>query len=127
MRREPDSEAIRKEMEPGYAVHAERQTGKTTAILAEVHASYRGKAIIVAHSQMQAEHIHHCYRKAFPEDIQPSIVGPLFAMKNIRGNVLPVYVDEWWMLPDKIQDDLKDSKRVVGAVGTVMHISKVRL
>ena len=127
MLHEPNSEAIRKELEPGYAVHAERRTGKTTALLAEIHIEHKGKAIIIAHHQESAERISYIYREAFPQDETPLVAGPVRAMITLLGTNLPVYVDEWWLLPEKAQKELKDSGRIKGAVGTVPHLAKIRL
>jgi hypothetical protein len=127
MLHEPNSEAIRKELEPGHAVHAERRTGKTTALLAEIHTQLRGRAIIIAHHQESAERISYIYREAFPQDEIPLVAGPVRAMVTLLGTNLPVYVDEWWLLPEKAQKELKDSGRIKGAVGTVPHLAKIRL
>jgi len=127
MLHEPNSEAIRKELEPGYVVHAERRTGKTTALLAEIHTQLRGRAIIVAHSALMADIIEQRYKSAFPLDVKPIVTGPIRALEVIRGRDLPVYVDEWWLLPEKAQRELKDSGRIMGAVGTVPHLAKIRL
>lgn len=124
---EPNSEAIREAMAPGVAVNADRQTGKSSAIIASVHMDYRGRAVIVCHDWKSAHFMQQRYREAFPEDDQPKVIGATAIESAIYGHDLPVYVDEWWLLPTSVQNKLKDSRKVAGAVGSVLHLQQIPL
>jgi hypothetical protein len=115
--------------ECGEGISAERQAGKTTALLTIVHNRHKGRAIIVAMNYMQMELIRARYQKEYPKDVMPDVVSAAHAVKTaMRGNTLPVYCDEWWMFTEQEQRNLKEHReRLFGVVGTIPTAFKIRL
>lgn len=135
MNRPPNSEYIQEKLLPFCAVHGERQTGKTTALLTAMERNDHGRAIVVAMSTRMAQELRYRWERE-PHNIR--FLGsshspkaepyPRFVsgdtesiLRALEGNPHPVYVDEWWMLPKRIQVELIESGRIKAAVGTVPH------
>lgn len=132
---------IRESLREGMAVHCERQSGKTTALLEWVHElveADRERRIGYASMNMeQSERAAHLYRARWP-DYRVYKPGSLrqpervlfvtgYEPNRLRGQALDVVVDDWWMLTDKAQDELRRYFKVIAAVGTIPAYSAVRL
>jgi len=118
---------IRKEMASGYAVHVERQSGKTTAVMHDVHEKHHGEAIVVVLNSIEVSHFSKRYCALYSDDPKPCVVSFENAKQSIYGNSLPIYIDEWWRIPDEIQAVLLNTGRIAGAVGTMMSVTPVPL
>lgn len=111
------SDLIEEKIAPGVVVHSERRTGKTTALADFIYKHHNGNALVMCHDKQAAEHFYDAYRKRFPERERPIVLSPSMVVE-CRGNDLPLYIDEFWLLSSKIQQQVKDYG-IAGAVGTV--------
>lgn len=135
-RREPNSDLILEKIQPGVVVHAERQTGKTRALLQLVHERYHDDAIVVTMGSNTAHLLANMYRQMYEHPMYGSTgrstqrKGPHFVSAdnlNLEGHHDPVLVDEWWELPESVRRKLIESGRLAGAVGTAVHASQIPL
>lgn len=133
--REPNSEVIEEHITPGVAVHAERQTGKSTALL-RMMGKERNGAIVVASQSASARYLETLYQETlapvefslFRRSKRPNC--PRFVTGGglqLRGVQLPIYVDEWWLLSPNVQREIIESGQLKGAVGTVPHATPIPL
>lgn len=99
---------------PGIKLPTMRQAGKTTAILEMVHEKHHGDAAYFTFNKDVAEHARKKYADMFPRD-KPLYVGS--QLIDLRGCLLPVYIDEWWHISPDIREQL-NMVRVVCRIGT---------
>ena len=101
---------------PGILLDCKRQVGKTTAILELIHDEHQGRAAYVTFRSELADHAKHQYLKRWPQGELPFFTSD---PEKLRGLLLPIYVDEWWMLFEQQRDRLIDFGGLVRArVGT---------
>lgn len=74
-------DSIKAELGKGEVATAERQTGKTTALMEFVHEYCSGFCYVVTCHRMEADRWGHKYRQMFPGDKQPVVV----TLRGLRG------------------------------------------
>jgi hypothetical protein len=100
---------------PGLLLGLERQCGKSRAILELVREKHSGDAFIFSPNQMLSRLMSNRYRDLYPKTVQPPCISDT---KFVRGSMWPIYVDEWWMLQRRMQEELMETGRVVCRLGT---------
>ena len=103
---------------PGILLDCKRQVGKTTAILELIHDQHQGRAAYVTFKRDLALMARGTYFRRWPQG-----ESPLFTSdpEKLRGRLLPIYVDEWWLLSSGHMHDLAASvadSQIVAMVGT---------
>lgn len=91
-----------------------RRTGKTTAILQTIRERYHGDAIYFCPDERHAIMAARMYQSMYPD-------GTLMIatrIDHVRGMSQHIYVDEWWLLKEDVQRDIKHSDRAVARIGT---------
>ena len=117
-------DAIEAAIRPGYVVHAERRTGKTTALMHAIHKRHTGAAIVVCPSKQQAEMFASAYCDYVAHGARPVCLGPM-ELNALKGTDLPLYVDEYWSFSERAQQQMRDYG-IAGAVGTLPSITAIR-
>ena len=138
MMREPNAQLIREKLLPFTAVHGERQTGKSTALLQAVSENDYGRAIIVAMNHNMVRELAYRWQSMYQparfgstgrstEEPYPRFISADNVHRALEGSRVPFYVDEWWMLPMQVREKLIESGRLKAAVGTVPHGEQIPL
>ena len=107
---------------PGVVVHADRGVGKTEALLSVVYRDTGGEAVIVTINQC-IPRISQRYKCMYCLDGESGTTAfPIFVANpelNLIPSSLPIYCDDWWLLPAALRRSLAHSGRVAGAVGSL--------
>lgn len=99
---------------PGLVLGVDRQVGKTTAILEMIKDRYPGTAIYFGPNQYLCDFAEHAWRGTGFR-LSPKFFS---SSEQVRGYNLPIYVDEWWLLSQRQQDEVMQTGRVVCRLGT---------
>ena len=110
---------------PGILLDCKRQVGKTTAILELIHDQHQGRAAYGTFRSDLALMARGTYFRRWPQG-----ESPLFTSdpEKLRGWLLPIYVDEWWLMSEQQQDKLSaiDFGGLVRArVGTFLAVGRL--
>jgi len=126
--REPSAALIQEQLGYGKVVHAERRTGKTTALALDIHYKHHGKAVVMFIARTEAENFKRAYKQNYPQDVnQPFCIAGYVRDLNTAtlGNQDPIYVDDWWLHREDVRNLLnhlcKVGRPIVG-VGTAAHL-----
>ena len=132
---------IKAALAPYQAIHCERQSGKTSALLDWVHEQcgmYQMRIGFITHDWNASRRVENEYNLRWPHyECNPSgaSLRPLPKVLFIPGNELDrlngitrtVVVDEWWLLRDEDRRKLIKEFQVLTAVGTIRSYSQVPL
>jgi hypothetical protein len=130
---------IKAAVAPGQAIHCERQSGKTTALLEWVHDLVEKtptRVGFVTHDWQTSHRIEAGYNLRWPQvehrnSMLPHVPAVLFmpahALERLRGLTREVVVDEWWLLREEDRRELARNWQVIAAVGTIRAYSAVPL
>jgi len=100
---------------PGVTLGLQRQSGKTTAIMEMIH-DLGGEAVYFGMTEMMVDRVKNLYRETYPNDVQPLCTDRL---DDLRGRkVVPVFVDEPWMIKREVLNYLSMHFPVVIKIGT---------
>lgn len=112
----------------GCAVHAERRSGKTTALLqwAEDFIAKSGQRLgFISMNWNMAQHAERVWRDRWElaDQRRPVENAIIFTTANsldrLAGITRLAVVDEWWHIPDKGQHDILSNFHLLAAVGTM--------
>jgi len=134
---------IKSQLREGHAVHADRQSGKTTALFEYVHELTQSNAVPVIGFLSPNYNMSRCveglYRVRYQEKIDrgygyvsPRFTRVLFCAAHdhlkLNGLTSTVVVDEWWILGDQTRRELLQGElRIIAAVGTIPAYAQVPL
>ena len=110
-------------IQPGVAVHIMRRQGKTNALLWTIYEREQGQAILVVLNGMHEKRMRDAWKvlvekeEMFPIH-DPKFIGAPSSPREIEGTLTPVYCDEWFQYFPEVRRALRESGRVMGAVGT---------
>ena len=132
---------IKSQLREGHAVHAERQSGKTSALLEYAHELTRHPTMPVIGFLTPDYNMSRCveglYRVRYLGEtdcgygyVAPRVPRVFFCAAHehhrLSGLTSTVVVDEWWMVGDKVRRELLPY-RIIAAVGTIPAYAQVPL
>jgi hypothetical protein len=100
---------------PGLLLGLKRQTGKTTAVLEMIHDKHDGAAFYFGPTEQALGVALARYGQMYPGAMLPKTAQ---FCDQVLGSILPVYVDEWWLLRESAQRRLMEMGQVVCRIGT---------
>lgn len=118
---------------PGKVVIAERQSGKTTALLQYVAKVTQGRLKIgfVSINEQMSDYAQKSYEKMLSVGAEGNPTGILFVtpacLYRLRGWTNRIVVDEWFLLDRRKRSQLKDEYTILAAVGSLPSVCEVSL
>lgn len=134
---------IKSQLREGHAVHAERQSGKTTALLEYVHELTQSDTVpiigFLSPNYDLSRMVENRYRVRYLEEpdrgygyVFPRVPRVFFCAAHdhykLSGLTSIVVVDEWWMVDEKTRRELiQGGYRIIAATGTIPAYAQVPL
>lgn len=126
---------IKENLREGHAVHAERQSGKTTALLEYICDNMILLACNVAFvsanmdMSMRAKNLF----ESTMEPLEKGRMVPLVRfissnnLEKLRGRAMSLVVDDWWLVSEAARRDMVDNFKILAAAGTIPLYSSIPL
>ena len=123
---------LRQLFRQGYAIHADRRSGKTAALFDEadeVSRATHSRIALVAPdiNYVKAEMARRRMDNAVAHQFDRLEFVGEYELEKLNGLSHDVMVDEWFRLSERARDTLKKRFRILAAVGTYPHGAEIKI